>query len=63
MMLCHLQTMVSKVAVGVSGQPAVLEKRMRGHDCLGGFCIPGLGWELVTKAKGDMVEKRHLSTG
>lgn len=25
-------------------------------DCLGGFYAPGLGWELVTRAKREMAE-------
>lgn len=59
-MLCCLQTMVSMVALGID-----VQEQGGGRECLwlGGFDASGLGWELVTKAKGEMVERRHLLDG
>lgn len=39
----------------MNGQPTGWGKRLRVDGCLG-----GLEWELVAKAKGEMIEKRHL---
>lgn len=60
--LCHLQAVVSEVALGVSVRPAAWQ-REGVEDCLGGFSAPGLGGELVTKVKGVMVERRHSLGG
>lgn len=37
--------------------------RERVGDCLRGFYAPNLGWELLTKAEGEMVERRHSLAG
>lgn len=58
--LCHLQAVVSEVALGVSVRPAAWQ-REGVEDCLGGFSAPGLGGELVTKVKGVMVEKESFT--
>lgn len=61
-MLCHLRIVVSKVFLGVDVRQQG-GGRERVEECLGGFYAPGLGWQLVTKAQGVMVERRHSLDG
>lgn len=50
----------SQLALGIGIQAVGLGREIR---WLGGFSASALGWELVTKAKGEVVERRHLLDG